>query len=157
MIGCAMFFSASVPISSTLIGVCRRHLPDASGDADAARFNQRFRHRDDHAIAQQIVALCDYLALMHADAQLQAFSIGRNRSWMAMAQRKACTALAKAMRKPSPVVLNSRPPCVAATAPTRRAACTRASAAGRPFDHCRIADDIGCQNAGQTAVDVIHA
>ena len=56
----------------------------------------------------------------------------RNRSWMAIAQRNACTALAKAMRKPSPVVLNSRPPCVAATGSMSsvRSVRTRANVAG---------------------------
>jgi hypothetical protein len=51
---------------------------------------------------------------------------------MAMAQRNACTALAKAARKPSPVVLNKRPPCAAAIGSMRsvRNVRTRANVAG---------------------------
>ena len=76
-----------------------------------------------------------------------------------MAQRNACTALAKATRKPSPVVLNSRPPCVARERLDEVGA-QRAHARQRGrlvrSDHRRIADDIGCQDAGQTAVRFVH-
>jgi hypothetical protein len=70
-----------------------------------------------------------------------------------MAQRNAWTALAKAARKPSPVVLNSRPPKLAASGSMRLVRNARARQRARlvPSDHCRIADDIGCQNTGQPA------
>ena len=65
---------------------------------------QRFQaRRDDHTVTEQIVALRHDLALMHADPQTQPVRPGRSAcSWMAMAQRNACTALANATRNPSP-------------------------------------------------------
>jgi hypothetical protein len=51
-------------------------LAHASRDTDATRFGQRFQTRcDDHAVAEQIVALCNYLALVPADAQAQAIRL----------------------------------------------------------------------------------
>jgi hypothetical protein len=50
-------------------GCVRAH---PAGDADAARLGQRLQlGGDDHAVAQQVVAVRYHLALMHADAKAQ--------------------------------------------------------------------------------------
>jgi hypothetical protein len=78
---------------------------------------------------------------------------------MAIAQRNACTELVKAARKPSPVGLE-QPATVRGCHRLYdiRAQRSHAGQCGRLVraDHRRIADHIGCQDAGQTAVGVIH-
>jgi len=51
---------------------------------------------------------------MHADPQAEPSAWGFKAVWMAMAKRNACTGLANSTRNPSPMVLNTRPPWVAA-------------------------------------------
>jgi hypothetical protein len=69
---------------------------------------------------------------VHADAQAQPVGLRAQRVLDRDAQRSACTALAKATKKPSPVVLNTRPSCAAASGSTTsaRSARTRASVLG---------------------------
>jgi hypothetical protein len=76
-----------------------------------------------------------------------------------MAQRSACTALAKAASNPSPVVLNTRPSCVAASGSTTSARSAHARQRARfvRADHGGVADHVSCQDAGQAASHLAHA
>ena len=113
----AMFFSAGSPRSSTSSSSLSTR-PRARGMRCRCRRAPRALQprRDVHAVAHQVVALG---ARRRPDACRCAAAGRRPRraivSWIAMAQRSACTALANSTRKPSPVVLNSRPSCVAAS------------------------------------------
>ncbi len=68
-----------------------------------------------YPVAEKIVTLHHHLALMHADAQADPVGLTPQLLLHAIAHRNAWTALAKPARKPSPVVLKSRPPFAAAS------------------------------------------
>ena len=135
-------------------------LADACGNADAARFGQRLQaRRDDHAVAQQIVALCDYLALMHADAQPQAIRLGAQ---PLLDGDSAAQCLHGAGEGDEEAVAGGleQPAAIRGCDRLYEVGAQRAHARQRGrlvrSDHRRIADDIGCQDAGQTAVSLAH-
>ena len=135
-------------------------LADAGGNADATRLGQRLQpRRDDHAIAQQIVALCHYLALMHADAQPQAVGLGAQllldgdgaAQCLHGAGEGDEEAIAGGLEQPAAMRGRDRLDEVGA----QRAHARQRGRLVRS-DHRRIADNIGCQDAGQTAVSLTH-
>ena len=82
-------------------------------------------------------------------------SRSRTACCMAMAERTACTALAKAARKPSPVVLKMRPPCDLRDRFDNLEA-QRAHAAQRArlvsAQQPRVADNVGRHDGGKAAL-----
>ena len=98
-----------------------RVLLNPSGYANPARLGQSLEpRRDIDPVAENVAILDDDVALMDADAQLDAAGpLGHRRlgpaisRWTSTAQRSASTTLANSTRNPSPVVLTSRPRCAA--------------------------------------------
>jgi hypothetical protein len=95
---------------------CRKR-PRAPGTkCRCARFHQRFTGRDDDAVTHQVVALRLHLALVLADAQAQAVGLGMQRVLNGSGTAQRLHRTGKLDEKAvSPVVLNSRPSCVAAS------------------------------------------
>jgi len=98
------------------VETARGILLHTSRDADAARLGQLLEaRRDIKAVAEDVAILDDDVALMNADAELEAVVCrraaltGASAVCSSLAQRTASTTLANSTSRPSPVVLTMRP------------------------------------------------
>ena len=136
-------------------------LAHAGRNANATGFGQRFQPgRDDHAVADEIVAFRHHLALVHPNAQAEAVGLGTQRilDGDGTAQRLHRAgeideeAVAGSLEQAATMRCRERFDHVGAqgTHPRQRPRLICS-------DHDRIADHIGRQDAGQTTVRLAHA